>query len=60
MSGKAAIAALTALWGLLAAATGSHAAIVIAGVLCMATPVLLPRSVPTDRTVLSGGPRDDR
>ncbi|MEW2583064.1 MFS transporter [Streptomyces virginiae] len=58
VSSKAAIAALTALWGLLAVVTGPRAAIAIAGVLCMATPLLLPRSAPQDRTVLSGGTRD--
>jgi hypothetical protein len=37
-----AIAVLTALWGLLAAQTGPRAAIGLAGVLLLATPVLLP------------------
>ena len=37
------IAALTALWGLLAGITGPRMAIAIAGVLMLATPLLLPR-----------------
>jgi predicted MFS family arabinose efflux permease len=37
------IAALTALWGLLAAITGPRTAIAMAGVLLLATPLLLPR-----------------
>ncbi|MEE1799877.1 MFS transporter [Streptomyces sp. JV176] len=40
---SAAIAALTALWGLLAAVTGPRTAIAAAGVLLLATPLLLPR-----------------
>ncbi|MFD7663766.1 MFS transporter [Streptomyces sp. NPDC059788] len=39
---KLVVAALTALWGLLAAATGPRTAIVTAGVLMLATPLLLP------------------
>ncbi|MBT2480023.1 MFS transporter [Streptomyces sp. ISL-94] len=42
VTGTAAIAALTALWGALAAATGPRTAIGIAGVLLLATPFLLP------------------
>ena len=37
------IATLTALWGLLASITGARTAIAIAGVLLLATPLLLPR-----------------
>ncbi|MBB5080180.1 MFS transporter [Nonomuraea endophytica] len=37
------IAALTALWGLLAALTSPRAAVAAAGVLLLATPILLPR-----------------
>ena len=37
------IAGMTALWGLLANITGPRAAIAIAGVLLLATPLLLPR-----------------
>jgi MFS family permease len=43
VSSSASIAALTALWGLLATITGPRAAIAIAGVLLLATPLLLPR-----------------
>ncbi len=43
VSTKAAIAVLTALWGVLASFTGPRAAITIAGVLLLATPLLLPR-----------------
>ncbi|MFD9124704.1 MFS transporter [Kitasatospora sp. NPDC059571] len=44
VSSKASIAALTALWGLLAAAAGPRTAIAAAGLLLLATPLLLPRS----------------
>ncbi|MGW0821674.1 MFS transporter [Streptomyces sp. NPDC002845] len=44
VTGKATIAALTALWGLLAGLTGPRTAIAIAGLLLLATPLLLPRS----------------
>ncbi|MEV6678846.1 MFS transporter [Streptomyces erythrochromogenes] len=60
VSAKAAIAALTALWGLLAVLTGPRVAIAIAGVLAMATPLLLPRAVPAERSEVSGGPRGGR
>ncbi|MFF5922408.1 MFS transporter [Streptomyces flavochromogenes] len=43
VTAKASAAALTALWGLLAAAVGPRAAIGLAGVLLLATPLLLPR-----------------
>jgi hypothetical protein len=43
VTSNATIAALTALWGLLTAATSPRAAIAIAGVLMLATPALLPR-----------------
>jgi hypothetical protein len=43
VSSSATIAALTALWGLLATVTGPRAAIAIAGLLLLATPLLLPR-----------------
>ncbi|GAA1311626.1 MFS transporter [Pseudonocardia xinjiangensis] len=43
VTSKMAIAALTALWGLLAGVTGPRAAIVIAGLLILTTPLLLPR-----------------
>ena len=47
VSTKASIAALTALWGVLASFTGPRVAIGVAGVLVLVTPVLLPRR---DRT----------
>jgi hypothetical protein len=43
VSTKAAIAALTALWGVLASFTGPRAAITAAGLLLLLTPLLLPR-----------------
>ncbi|MFI8825589.1 MFS transporter [Streptomyces sp. NPDC053431] len=42
VSGRTAIAAFTALWGLLAATAGPRAAIAAAGALLLATPLLLP------------------
>ncbi|MFB7864908.1 MFS transporter [Streptomyces sp. NPDC056069] len=42
VSGRAVIATLTATWGLLAAAVGPRTAIAAAGVLLLATPLLLP------------------
>jgi MFS family permease len=43
VTSSASIAALTALWGLLAGITGPRIAIAIAGMLLLATPLLLPR-----------------
>ncbi|MFJ5308440.1 MFS transporter [Streptomyces sp. NPDC088350] len=43
ISTSAAIAALTATWGVLAAATGPRTAIALAGVLLLTSPLLLPR-----------------
>jgi MFS family permease len=43
VSTSATIAAMTALWGLLATLTSPRAAIAVAGVLLLATPLLLPR-----------------
>ena len=43
VSSNATIAALTALWGLLASLTSLRAALAIAGLLLLATPLLLPR-----------------
>ena len=54
ISSSAAIAALTALWGLLAAATGPRTAIAAAGVLLLATPLLLPRRDTTPRDTREG------
>ncbi|MCM2424786.1 MFS transporter [Streptomyces sp. RKAG337] len=47
VTSNATIAVLTALWGLLAAVTGPRTAIGVAGLLMLATPLLLPRG---DRT----------
>jgi MFS family permease len=44
VTGNATIAAMTALWGLLAGVTGVRTAIAIAGVLILTTPLLLPRA----------------
>ncbi|MFE9929330.1 MFS transporter [Streptomyces sp. NPDC005533] len=49
VSSKATIAALTALWGLLAGITSARTALAIAGLLVMATPFLLPRREGTPR-----------
>lgn len=43
VSNKATTAALTALWGLLAALTSPRTALALAGLLLLATPLLLPR-----------------
>ncbi|MFJ4828580.1 MFS transporter [Streptomyces sp. NPDC088747] len=43
VTGKATVAAVTALWGLLAGVTGTRTAIAVAGLLVVATPLLLPR-----------------
>ncbi|GAA3810344.1 MFS transporter [Streptomyces coacervatus] len=45
VTGKATTAALTALWGLLAGLIGPRTALAIAGVLLLATPLLLPRRI---------------
>ncbi|MEV0634693.1 MFS transporter [Streptomyces sp. NPDC050619] len=52
VTSKLTIAALTALWGLLAGLAGTRTAIAIAGLLMLATPLLLPRP---DRS-----PKDER
>jgi MFS-type transporter involved in bile tolerance (Atg22 family) len=44
VSSKASVAALAALWGLLAGITSPCTAVAIAGLLVLATPLLLPRS----------------
>ncbi|MEY9991410.1 MFS family permease [Streptomyces sp. V4I8] len=49
ITGKTATAAVTALWGLLAALTGPRIAIALAGVLLLATPLLLPRHAQAPR-----------
>ncbi|WP_217168528.1 MFS transporter [Streptomyces sp. AC512_CC834] len=43
ISGKLTTAGLTAVWGLLAGLTGTRTAVALAGVLILATPLLLPR-----------------
>ena len=43
VSSSATIAALTGLWGLLASVTSARTGIAIAGLLLLATPLLLPR-----------------
>ncbi|KOU69058.1 hypothetical protein ADK57_13555 [Streptomyces sp. MMG1533] len=43
VTAKLTTAALTALWGLLAALVGTRSAIAAAGLLLLATPLLLPR-----------------
>jgi hypothetical protein len=49
VSTKVMIAALTGLWGGIAALTGPRMAIALAGSLLLATPVLLPRHVKSAR-----------
>ncbi len=56
IAGKLTTAGLTALWGLLAAVTGPRTAVGIAGVLMMATPLLLPWK---RRTAVPGSAHDD-
>ena len=43
ITSNATVAALTALWGVLAGVAGPRAAIAVAGILLLATPLLLPR-----------------
>ncbi|MFJ5831579.1 MFS transporter [Streptomyces sp. NPDC093089] len=57
VTAKASVAALTALWGLLAAVTGPRAAIALAGLLLLATPLLLPRA---DRLLAAAGGEEGR
>ncbi len=54
ISSSAVIAALTAVWGLLAAVTGPRTAIAVAGVLLLATPPLLPRRADAPRNEPAG------
>ncbi|MGY5130484.1 MFS transporter [Streptomyces nigrescens] len=49
VTGKATIAALTGLWGLLAGIAGPRTAIALAGLLSLTTPLLLPRHAHTPR-----------
>jgi MFS family permease len=55
VSSSAAIAVLTALWGVLAGLTGPRVALAAAGLLLLATPLLLPR-----RGSAAGTPEPDR
>jgi hypothetical protein len=50
VTSNATIAALTALWGLLASLTGLRTAIALAGLLMLATPLLLPRRAYSETT----------
>lgn len=54
ISSSAAIAAMTALWGLLAAVTSPRTAIAVAGIVLLATPLLLPRREKAPRSKLTG------
>ncbi|MFJ7043877.1 MFS transporter [Streptomyces sp. NPDC101112] len=54
VTSKLTIAVLTAVWGLLAAATGPRTAVAAAGALLLATPLLLPRHRPARPS-----PKDD-
>jgi hypothetical protein len=53
VTSSASVAALTALWGLLASLTGLRVAIAIAGLLLLVTPLLLPRHRPAETTSTS-------
>ncbi|MFD6289752.1 MFS transporter [Streptomyces sp. NPDC060205] len=57
VSSSAAIAAMTAAWGLLAALIGARTAIAVAGVVLLATPLLLPRR-PAEHTPSGEGQID--
>lgn len=52
---RATTAGLTLLWGLLASVTGTRAAIALAGVLILATPLFLPRSEARSAAARAGG-----
>jgi MFS family permease len=55
VTGKATTAALTALWGVLAALTTTRTALALAGLLLLATPLLLPRRAPAPDTAPEAG-----
>lgn len=63
VTNKAVIALLTAGWGVVAVFTGTHAAIVISGVLLLVTPILLvrspsePRRLPGEKETQDATPR---
>ncbi|MCL8017945.1 MFS transporter [Streptomyces sp. AS02] len=54
VTSRTATAAMTALWGLLAALTGTRTAIAVAGVLLLVTPLLLPRRERTPQHSTTG------
>ncbi|MDC0765613.1 MFS transporter [Streptomyces sp. HD] len=54
VTGRTTTAAMTALWGLLAAMTGPRIAIALAGALMLATPLLLPRRERTPQHSTTG------
>jgi hypothetical protein len=56
VSTRGVTAALTALWGVLASLAGPRAAIALAGVLLLATPLLLPRRDPAAQPVPEPAP----
>ncbi|MGX1269848.1 MFS transporter [Streptomyces phaeoluteigriseus] len=56
VSAKAAVATLTALWGVLATFTGARTAIALAGVLLLATPLLLATVRRDGASVTEGAP----
>ncbi len=62
VSSSATIAALTALWGLLATLTDARTAIAVAGLLILATPLLLPRTADqaASRTMVVAERREPR
>ena len=57
VTGKAVTAAVTALWGLLAAVTDPRTAIAAAGALLLATPLLLPRTLAATPSPVRAGER---
>jgi MFS family permease len=59
VTSSASVAALTALWGLLASIAGLRAAIAIAGLLLLATPLLLPRHDQPPERGYGGGRGDE-
>ncbi|MEU9517194.1 MFS transporter [Streptomyces sp. NPDC048224] len=57
ISAKLTTATLTAVWGLLAGLTGTRTAVALAGVLMLATPLLLPRRAHAPAPALPGARR---
>jgi MFS family permease len=58
VTSKLTIAALTACWGLLADLTSLRVAIAVAGLLLLATPLLLPRGAGASKAEFSGADRE--